>query len=391
MAKKTYTRLFREQLVNTWFRARDTATFIEHCERFGVPRQTAYEWRARFEAGGSAALEAKSTAPRTCPHATDEATVALLLDARREHPTWGPRKLKAWLEDSTPWELNLPAPSTIGDILKRSGLVATKKRRTKRHRLATPFLDVEAPNDVWTTDFKGQFRLLNGRYCYPLTLADCFSRFLLRCDAYYSSSIECRRSFERAFIEYGLPRAIRSDNGSPFASSRSPAGLSRLSVWWVRLGIRPELITPASPWENGRHERMHRTLKAEATDPPQANCSQQQRSFNVFRTEFNEARPHEALGMKTPSRLYASSPHAYPRRLPELDYPDTHLRRRVSDIGVIGWSGARVFLSTALAGEIVGMVETEQDTWNVYFGPVLLGILDKRAPERGLHPPGDSE
>ena len=386
MPKKTYTKLFRQQFVSTWFRTRDESTFIDHCERFGVPRQTAYEWLARYEVGGQDGLEARSSAPRYCPHATDKATIKLLIAARRDHPNWGPRKLRAWLEERTLWDLNLPAPSTIGDILKRAGLVPTRKRRNKKHRSATPFTDVEAPNDVWTTDFKGHFRLLNGRYCYPLTLADCFSRFVLRCDAYYSANIECWRSFERAFVDYGLPHAIRSDNGAPFASSQSPGGLSKLSVWWVRLGIKPELITPASPWENGRHERMHRTLKEEATDPPQANRTKQQHAFDAFRDEFNHERPHEALGMKPPSKLYTNSSRSYPTKIRELEYPTTHVLRRVSDIGVISWNSKRLFLSSVLAGEVVGLQQSTEQCWQVYFGPVLLGILDGARPERGLQP-----
>lgn len=384
MGKKAYAMLFREQFVSTWFGSRDVSSFIEHCERFGVPRPTAYEWLARYEKAGAAGLAPRSSAPHVCPHATDAKTVELIIAARREHPTWGPRKLKAWLEDSVPYSLDLPAPSTIGDIVRRAGLVPTKKRRRHKHRSLRPFTDVDAPNDVWTTDFKGQFRLLNGRSCYPLTLVDCFSRFILRCDAYYSTSGGCRRSFEQAFIEYGMPRAIRSDNGAPFASTRSPAGLSRLSVWWVRLGIRPELITPASPWENGRHERMHRTLEEEATDPPQPNNAKQQRSFDVFRIDFNEVRPHEALSMKTPASFYTTSRRPYPKTLPELEYPNTHLLRRVSDIGVITWNGTRVFLSSVLAGEVIALVQITETTWEVYFGPILLGTLDEAAAQKGL-------
>jgi transposase InsO family protein len=315
--------------------------------------------------------------------------VELIVDARRVHPTWGPRKLRAWLDQRFPWELALPAPSTIGDILRRRGLVEPKRRRNRIQRYASPYTEANAPNDVWTTDFKGHFRLRDRRYCYPLTLVDLFSRFLLRCDAYYSTDHACKRSFESAFVEYGLPRVIRSDNGSPFASTHAVAGLSRLSVWWVRLGILPERITPSSPWENGSHERMHRTLKHEATDPPQANKQRQQKSFGAFRNEFNHERPHEALGMKPPAAFYAPSPRSYPRRLPELEYPTTHLLRRVSDIGVVSWCGERVFLTSVLAGEVIGLSQVSETRWMVYFGPLLLGALDSEEAHLGLIPADD--
>jgi transposase InsO family protein len=384
MAKKRYTRLFRQQFVQRWFHAQEESTFIEHCERFGVPRATGYEWLQRYDAFGPDGLDDMSSAPRSSPHVTKPDIIELILDARRQHPNWGPRKLRVWLDEYFPWKLKLPAPSTIGDILKRGGLIPTRRRRKKVHRYAMPFTEAEAPNDVWTTDFKGHFRLLDGGYCYPLTLVDGFSRFVLCCDAYRSTSIECRRSFERAFIEYGLPRVIRSDNGSPFASAHALAGLSKLSVWWVRLGILPERITPASPWENGSHERMHRTLKQEATDPPQANRTKQQKSFDAFRREFNEERPHEALGMKPPAKFYAPSSRSYTRKLVELEYPNTHVLRRVSDIGVISWEGHRVFLSSVLAGQVVGLQQVSDTSWRVHFGPLLLGVLDATKAELGV-------
>lgn len=384
MGKKMYTMLFRVQFVEKWLGSDKEWTFIEHCQRFGVPRPTAYEWLARYRESGVGGLVDQSTAPRSSPHATKADIVDLILNARRDHPTWGPRKLRAWLEDSFPWKLELPAASTMGDILKRAGLVTSRKRRQRVYRYATPYTEASAPNDVWTTDFKGHFRMLDGRYCYPLTLVDGFSRFLLRCDAYRSTSIECRRSFESAFIEHGLPRVIRSDNGSPFVSARALGGLSKLSVWWIRLGILPERIKPASPWENGSHERMHRTLEQEAADPPQPNQSKQQKAFNVFRREYNEERPHEALGMKAPARFYAASPRSYPKKLVELEYPRAHLLRRVSDIGVMSWEGHRVFLSSVLAGQVVGLKQLDDTLWHLFFGPILLGALDARNPQLGV-------
>lgn len=384
MRKKTYTKLFRQQFVETWLSTCDETTFSEHCNRFGVSRQAAYEWMEKYEESGIDALDTRSSAPHTCPHETDSKTVQLIIDARRHHPTWGPRKLKAWLEATTPWDLDLPAPSTIGDILKRTGLVPTRKRRRHVARYSSPFMNVAAPNDVWTTDFKGHFKLLDGSRCYPLTLADCFSRFLLRCDAFVSPSAAIRSSFEKAFIEYGLPSAIRSDNGSPFAATSVPGGLSVLSVWWVRLGILPERIAPGSPWENGRHERMHRTLKAEATQPPQANRRQQQRAFDAFQHEFNNERPHEALGQRPPRTMYTGSKRSYPKRLPELEYATTYQLRRVSDAGVISCAGRRLFLSTVLRGEVVALKQTDELRSELYFGPIFLGIVDSSKSELHL-------
>lgn len=376
MAKRTYTRLFRQQFVETWFLTRDETTFSDHCVRFSVSRQTAYEWLSRFDDDGADGLEAKPSAPGRCPHATDDRTVELIVEAREAHPTWGPKKLRAWLEEQCPSAIDLPAPSTMGSILKRAGLVPTRKRRHRVARYASPFLHVRAPNDVWTTDFKGHFRTRDRLLCYPLTLADCHSRYLLRCDAYASPDAAVWRSFEAAFIEYGMPSAIRSDNGLPFASSATPGGLSRLSVWWLRLGILPERIAPGSPWENGRHERMHRTLKAEATEPPQANRKQQQRAFDTFRREFNQDRPHEALGQRPPRTLYAHSKRAYPRKLPEWEYPGSYQLRRITTTGMLQVDGRRILVSPLLQHQVVGLKQVAEQAWKLYAGRLLLGTVD---------------
>jgi len=379
-SRRTYSWLFRREFVGAWSRRGGESTFHEHCERFGVSRQTGYDWLARYREEGDVGLETKSSAPHECPHATNAAVSVLIIEARKEHPTWGPRKLRAWLQESVPWDIELPAPSTMGSILQRAGLVSAKRRRRRASRYAAPFKDIVGPNDVWATDFKGHFRTGDGRYCYPLTLTDSFSRYLLRCDAYIAADRGARASFEAAFIEYGLPAAIRSDNGTPF-SANTPAGLSTLSVWWIRLGITPERITPASPWENGRHERMHRTLKAEATRPPQANRKQQQLAFDAFRDEFNHDRPHEGIGQKVPASLYNPSGRSYPRTMPELEYPDTYQLRRVSNVGVISWAGHRLFVTNVLRGEVVGLHQLDDETWDLYFGPVLLGRLRGDRPQ----------
>jgi len=384
MAKKIYTRIFREQFVTTWLWNRQETTLSAHSERFGVSRETAYDWIAKYEQQGMAGLETKSCAPLTVPHRTDDEIVKLLISAREHHPTWGPKKLKAWLEQTDPFGLTLPAASTIGAILKRAGLVTTRKRRRRITRYAEPFVEAVAPNDVWTTDFKGQFRTRDKRHCYPLTLVDDFSRFILRCDAYLAPDEKARQSFESAFLEYGLPAVIRSDNGSPFAVAATPAGLSSLSVWWIRLGIRPERIAPASPWENARHERMHRTLKAEATNPPQARRRQQQKTFDSFVREFNEERPHEALGMKPPATVFTRSKRRYSRKLAELEYQPGHELRRVTDNGTINWDGHRVFLTNVLRNQIVGAKQKDECSWELYFGPVLLGSLHRKKNDLGF-------
>jgi transposase InsO family protein len=333
--------------------------------------------------GGFDGLVTKSSAPHECPHATPDSIAELVIAARKLHPTWGPRKLGPWLLKRHP-DCELPAPSTMGGILKNAGLVPQRRRRQRAPRYSEPFSAIEAANDVWTADFKGQFHTRDGLLCYPLTIADAHSRFLIRCDGYLSPDASSKASFESAFLEFGLPRAIRSDNGTPFVASRAPAGLSTLAVWWVRLGITPERITPASPWENGRHERMHRTLKEEATEPAQANRNVQQRVFNSFRYEFNHERPHESLGQQPPVTAFNKSSRPYPKKLPALQYPDDYELRRVGIGGHFKWCGRQLWLSITLAGEVVGIKPTSERTSEVYFGPILLGTLHEDRPSLGL-------
>jgi len=380
MAKKIYTVRFREAFVDGWVSSDDT--FLEHCAHFGVPRQTGYQWVARAREGGLDALVTRSSAPHTCPHATSEAVVDVIVAARKLHPTWGPRKLRPWLLERDP-SLDLPVASTMGEILKRLGLVPERRRRRRTPRYTEPFAKAGAPNVVWTADFKGQFRLGDGSLCYPLTIADAFSRFLLRCDGYPAPDASAKQSFESAFREYGLPSVIHTDNGTPFAST-APGGLSKLSAWWIRLGIVPERSAPGHPWENGRHERMHRTLKAECTRPPRRTPPLQQRAFNVFRREYNDERPHESLEQKPPVTAYNPSPRPYPRRLPELEYSDAHELRRIDTSGRFRWRGRFVFVSGTIAGEVVGVKRASEHTWDVFFGPLLLGYVTDLRPELGL-------
>ena len=282
----------REHFITDHHRALYSMT--ELCARYGVSRQTGYRWLARYDAGGRPALRARSHAPHTCPHRVEDAVAELLVAAREAHPSWGPRKLLAWLAPRHP-RITWPAASTAGDLLARRGLVKPRRRRRAPvHPGVVPATTV-APNDLWTLDFKGQFRTRDGVYCYPLTVADLHTRYLRDCRGLPSTKgHDARRALERAFRAYGLPRAIRTDNGVPFAT-RGVHGLSQLNVWWLRLGIQHQRILPGCPQQNGAHERMHRTLKAEACRRPQATRVTQQRRFDAFRHEYNAERPHEAL------------------------------------------------------------------------------------------------
>jgi transposase InsO family protein len=310
------------------------------------------------------------------PNATPAALVEQLIAARKRHRFWGPRKLVATLKRTQP-EVEWPTSSTVGAILKRNGLVPPRRRRRRAVGLApTALCTPTHPNHVWGVDYKGWFRLGNGQRCDPLTISDLFSRYVVACQHVSRLTTACARPvFEHAFREYGLPDAIRSDNGSPFASV-GLGGLSRLSVWWVKLGIALERIVPGRPDQNGRHERMHRTLKRETAAPPRATAAAQQRCFNQFRTHFNAERPHEALSDSVPAQWYRPSSRVYPDTLPEMHYPEHFDVRRVRTTGEIRWQGRCVYLSEALIGESVGLDAVSDRHWKVSFGPIELGLLD---------------
>lgn len=353
-------------------------TMTELCERYRISRKTGYKWVARVEAEGRAGLRDRSRAPHTCPHRMDAAVAARLRSAREAHPDWGPRKLVSRLARDFP-AIAWPAPSTVGDLLVREGLV-TPRRRRRRPALhpGAPPVQTAAPNDVWTTDFKGEFRTQDGRWCYPHTLADHHTRFLLDCHGLASPTARgARQVFERAFRTYGLPRAIRSDNGAPFATT-GLHGLSQLSVWWMQLGIQHQRSRPGKPQDNGAHERMHRTLKAATLRPPKPTMAAQQRAFNAFRTLYNTERPHETLQGDTPAMHYAASPRAYPSRIPPVEYPGHFLVRRVCTSGAFRFRGRSLFLTKTLAQLPVGLEEIEDAVWSIYFGTVLIARLDER-------------
>jgi transposase InsO family protein len=349
----------------------------ELCAAYGISRKTGYKWLTRFEAEGAAGLGDRSRRPHTSPHATPVELVQALLEARGRHPSWGPRKLLRILRQqmrAAPW----PARSTMALHLQRAGLVVTPRRVRRPGHPGRPQAPMDAPNAIWTADFKGQFRLGDGEACYPLTVADGYSRMLLGCQALTGVTVaESQPVFRQLFRTYGLPARIRSDNGVPFAT-QALGRLSPLSVWWIRLGILPDLIEPASPQQNGRHERMHRTLKRDTTRPPQPSRRAQQRRFDTWRHEFNTLRPHEALDDATPASHYRASPRPYPARLAPLEYPAHYERRLVSNNGGIRWHARWVNVSQTLGGEHLGLVEIDDGEWDVYFGPLRLGRFHER-------------
>jgi putative transposase len=349
----------------------------ELADRFGVSRPTVYKWIDRFKGGGAAALADLGRAPKTSPQQTPADIEALIVEARRAHPTWGPRKLIPYLARRHPG-VALPAASTAGAILDRHGL--TKPRRSRRppkHPGSVPLV-AETPNAVWTADYKGQFRTRDGVYCYPLTVCDAHSRYILSCHGLLSvEQYAAYRQFERLFREYGLPAAIRSDNGTPFAT-QAICGLSRLSVWWIKLGIDHDRIEPGQPQQNGAHERMHRTLKAECARPPERDLATQQVRFDAWRAESNAERPHDALGGAVPASRYTCSPRAMPDVLPEPEYPGHYEVRYLSKDGNVRFQTKQFFVSQAIAHEYVGFEEVGDGVWSLYFYDRLLARLDER-------------
>lgn len=370
-------------------------TMVELCHRFGISTKTGYKWLKRFEEEGPEGLNERSRAPLNSPRRTSKAVEDLIVAAREAHPTWGSKKLLPYLErrladpalaaaaplkiDPVKLDLELkgvvlPRRSTATAILKRRGLIPTERRpRAKRTHPGGLPLQADEPNQVWSADYKGEFRTRDGKVCYPLTVTDAHSRFLLGCQCVHSTSAdEAIEVFRTLFALYGLPEVIRTDNGPPF-STPAVDGLSQLNVWWTKLGIIHQRITPGRPHENGSHERMHRTLKAEATRPPQQNMEEQQVVFDRFRTCFNEERPHEALSMGTPAMFYQSSSRRLPEQLAAPIYPGHLEVRRVKLNGDIHFKPRHVFISTVLAREQVGLEEVDEKIWAVHFYERVIG------------------
>jgi putative transposase len=364
---------------------RELYDFTELCARYGVSRKTGYKWVERYRHEGAEGLQERSrrplSQPTQLPYAVQQAIIQLRGSRRME---LGPKKIQTRLRERFP-DQTLPSRTTIYNVLKRAGLI-TPRRLRRRVAPSGGVLDgIKVANGLWSADFKGQFVTGDRCWCYPLTVMDHSSRYLLGCRALPGTrGAETRTSFERLFRRYGLPERLRTDNGVPFASLAS-AGLSRLSIWWIRLGIVPERIKPGQPQQNGRHERMHRTLKRAAAQPPASNARAQQRRFDVFRRYYNAERPHEALAQRTPASIYTPSPRPYPERLPEMIYPSYMHAHRVCDSGLIYWNAWRIYVGYLLAGEHVGIEPVGDGLWNVHFGPIRLGGFD----ERNLKPEED--
>lgn len=374
----------RVEFIADWLKSEESRAVL--CRRYGISRKTGYKLAARYAEEGERAFQERSRAPRQQAGAMPEGMARMLLELRAGHPHWGPRKLRGWLvarQPTGPW----PATSTIGALLVRHGLTRPRRRRTRVPWAAPVGAAAEQPNARWSADFKGWFRTGDGTRCEPFTLADYASRFLLRCQIVPAvDEASVRPLCEAAFREYGLPAAMLTDNGPPFVTT-GVGGLSRLAIWWIKLGIQPERTAPGHPEQNGRHERMHLTLATETTQPPQATARAQQRRLQSFQHEYNYERPHEALGQRPPARVYQPSPRTYPERLPEPEYPAGSDIRRVHHNGEVRWHGQALYLGQALAGELIGLEELVEDCWRVRFGPVTLGWLDTRpAPGAGRRP-----
>lgn len=343
-------------------------------EVYSVSRKTIYKWLARHDAEGVAGLADRSRTPHDSPHKLSDEVIEHIIAARQRW-SWGPRKLRVKLAAAHS-HIAWPAESTIGEVLKRAGLTHRRKPRVRTPPYAQPFASVAGANQTWCADFKGWFRTGDGTRCDPLTITDAHSRYLLRCHITpKADGIHVAAIFDAAFREHGLPLVIHTDNGVPFAS-RAPGGLSRVSMRWVKLGIVPERSRPASPQDNGRHERMHSTLKQATLQPPERNPRRQQAAFDRFQHDYNHERPHEALDDRTPASCYTASPRQMPRRVPELDYGDDVQVRRISQQGSLKMNGERTFVSEIFAYEWLGLRALDERYFEVFYGPVTVGFLD---------------
>jgi putative transposase len=346
------------------------------CEKHGISRPTGYKWIERYRREGAGGLEERSRAAKGHPNALDAKVEEMILAARAKHPSWGPKKLVSWIQQREGLE-RVCAVSTAGEILRRHGLLCARKLHRHTTPSRGPLAGYDGSNSVWCVDYKGWFLLGNGQRCDPFTITDGFSRYLLRCRGFARIELKnTRRVCEDAFREYGLPARIRSDNGAPFGSV-GIGGLSALAIWWIKLGIVPERIAPGRPDQNGRHERMHLTMN-ETENPPGYDLPRQQRRFNEFRRCFNQERPHEALGQKTPASVYRASEKRYTGKMQEPEYGADIVTRRVQIRGEFYWKGEAVFLSETLRGETIGLGESSDGQWQICFGNLELGTLDER-------------
>lgn len=350
-------------------------THAELCRRYDISRPTGHKWIRRYQEEGLKGLVDRSHRPDSCPHATAPKVVRRILEIRDKRG-WGARKIRKKLQDDPAID-HAPSHDTIGRVLKRNGRIEERKPRRRRTHPGPPVPIPPEPNATWTADFKGEFRTQDGRLCYPLTIQDGHTRYLLACQGMLRLDLELtKRRFRRLFDDLGLPGTIRTDNGHPFAST-AIAGLSQLSVWWTTLGIRHERIEPGKPYQNGRHERMHWTLKKRTAMPPQLDLESQQSTFDAFRRVYNSERPHEALDMLTPAELYEPSDRPLPTHLEPFEYPGHFEVRQVSGDATLRWNSRKVFVSTLLNGRRVGLEQVGDEVWSVYFAHLHLGWLDE--------------
>lgn len=361
----------RKQMILDW--KSNKYSILELASIYRVSRQAIYKWIRRYQS--ELKFEELSRAPHTVWNRTPDEQIQAILEAKKAHMKWGPKKVIAYLKMQHP-EVNWPCVTTAGNWLRRHGLVVKRKRIKRIPLYQLPFSDCNAPNSIWSADFKGHFQMGDKQYCYPLTISDNYSRYILQCRGLLKPChIDCRVWFEYTFREYGLPDAIRTDNGTPFTAC-SLTGIGRLSKWWIQLGITPKRTGKASPQENGRHERMHRTLKADTTKPPGANLELQQKKFDAFVDEFNTIRPHEALGQLPPANFYISSNKPYPAKIRQPEYAADMEIRKVKQNGSIKFSDYEIYIGTVLHNEYLGLREIDNDRWEVYYYHYPLGILD---------------
>lgn len=364
----------RIQFISDWLSEAYTVTDL--CQYYAISRPTAYKWIDRYAMAGAEGLSDRSRRPWQHPRAVPETLRERIIEVKLTHQHWGPKKVLDYLRRRQP-EQTWPVDSTAGEILKRAGLVRPRRRRRRVGADPAPFHACHQPNQVWSADFKGEFRLGNGQWCYPLTITDNCSRYLLACRGLRgTATVGVRPWFEWVFREYGLPEAMRTDNGPPFASL-ALGGLSQLAKWWIQLGIKPERIQPGQPSQNGRHERMHRSLKEATAHPPAATPTAQQRRFDGFQQEYNEERSHEALHRQTPAQCYVPAPRAYPARIPPVEYDSGVVVRQVRHNGEIKWRGARIYIAEVLAKEAIALRPVADGQWRIYYSFYPLGVLDE--------------
>jgi len=373
--KETDTMKERHLLISDYLS--NNYTISDLSEIYGISRKTVYKWIERYKLEGFDGLSDRSRCPRNIPHRTDQARLDICVDVKAQHPSWGPRKIVRYLESTKP-ETQWPAPSTVGYWFNKFGLVIPQRKRRRVSPYTQPFKNCNDSNSVWSADFKGQFKTKDGKYCYPLTISDNYSRYLLECRGLHHPNYKgCRRWFEWTFRKYGLPEAIRTDNGTPFAGL-GKGGLSRLSIWWIKLGIVPERIEKGKPQQNGRHERMHRTLKDATANPASKDLMSQQVCFENFVREYNELRPHEALKDKTPASVYSKSKRSYPHRILKMEYDSDYIVRSVRHNGEIKFKGNLLFVSELLAKDRIGLKQVSEQYYELVFGFHPLGRFNIR-------------